>query len=141
MPKQIITKRTMPVILSELDKWSGKITWDRFAQRVADVLGEPSISRHTLLSYPPIVEAYNDRKAALKEAAHEQKERDVTLEFAKQEIARLEAQVARLEKQNALYLEQFVRWQHNLHMMPGVDLDRLNQLMDKPLPPIDRRKL
>ncbi len=138
MPKKIITKKTLPVALHELDKWTGKLTWNSYAEQLASVLGEHKISRHTLLSYPALVEAFNDRKNALKEVA-ENKEPNLTLEHAKEQIAMLEAKVQRLERQNSKLLEQFVRWQHNAYMMPGVDMSALNRNLDKPLPEVDRR--
>ena len=141
MPKLIITEKTLPIALHELDKWSGKLTWERFAERLAQALGEKRISRHTLLSYPALVEAFNAKKDALREAALNPSisEPNVTLEFAKQQIATLEAKVARLEKQIDLQREQFVRWQHNLYMMPRVDMEKLNATLDKPLPAVKRR--
>lgn len=141
MPKKIITESTLPIALHELDKWSGKLTWDRFAERLAKILGEKRISRHTLLSYPALVQAFNARKDALREFARkvETGEPDVTLEFAKHQISTLEAKVARLQKEIDLHLEQFVRWQHNLYMMPRVDMEKLNATLDKPLPAIYRR--
>ena len=140
MPKKIITESTLPIALHEKDKWSGKLTWELYAARLASVLGEKRISRHTLLSYQVLVEAFNDKKNALR-SAHESDthEPDITLEFAKQEIATLEAKVARLEKQNTLLTEQFVRWQHNLYMMPRVDMEKFNVQIDKPLPAVKRR--
>lgn len=138
MPKKIITEKTLPLALHELDKWSGKLTWNSFAAQLAKVLGEESVSRHTLLSYPALVEAFNNRKDSLKEALNST-EKDVTLEFAKEQISILEAKVERLEKQNESLLEQFVRWQHNAYMMPNVDMKVLNQRLDKPLPEVDRR--
>jgi hypothetical protein len=138
MPKKIITEKTLPIALHELDKWIGKLTWNRYAEQLAKVLGEEKISRHTLLSYPALVEAFNDRKDSLKEAT-ENKEPDITLDHAKEQIAMLEAKVQRLEKQNEKLLEQFVRWQHNAYMTPGVDMKVLNKQLDKPLPEVDRR--
>ena len=138
MPKKIITEKTLPLALHELDKWSGKLTWPRFAERLATVLGEEKISRHTLLSYPALVEAFNDRKNALKESASEQVP-DITISLAKEQIATLENKVQRLEKENNLLKEQFIRWEHNLYMMPGVDMKRLNENIDKPLPEVKRR--
>lgn len=141
MPKKIITEKTLPIALHELDKWSEKLTWERFADRLAQCLGEKRISRHTLLSYPALVEAFNARKDALRESAlnADSGKPNVTMEFAKQQIATLEAKVARLEKQIDLHREQFVRWQHNLYMMPRVDMEKLNATLDKPLPAIKRR--
>ena len=138
MPKKIITEKTLPIALHELDKWIGKLTWNSYAEQLAKVLGEEKISRHTLLSYPALVEAFNDRKDSLKEAT-ENKEPDITLDHAKEQIEMLEAKVQRLEKQNEKLLEQFVRWQHNAYMTPGVDMKVLNKQLDKPLPEIDRR--
>lgn len=138
MPKQIITAKTLPLALHELDKWSGKLTWNKFAEQLAKVLGEDKISRHTLLSYPALVEAFNDKKANLKKLT-DIKEPDITMEFARAQIATLEAKVERLEKQNELLLEQFIRWQHNAYMTPGVDMTILNKRFDKPLPEVDRK--
>jgi len=141
MPKMIITEQTIPIALHELDKWTGKLTWDRYAEQLASALGEARISRHTLLSYPVLVEAFKARKEALKAATQvsADDDKDITLEFAKQQIAILEAKVARLEMQNQHLREQFVRWQHNLYMMPGVDMEKLNTQIDRPLPEVRRR--
>lgn len=141
MPKKIITDKTIPIALHELDKWSGKLTWELFGDRLAQALGEKRISRHTLLSQPALVEAYNARKDALRDigALTVNVEADLTIEFAKQQIATLEAKVTRLEKEIELHREQFVRWQHNLYMMPRVDMEKLNATLDKPLPAIKRR--
>lgn len=141
MPKLIITEKSLPIALHEIDKWSGKLTWERFAERLAIALGEKRISRHTLLSYQVLVEAFNAKKDALREAATnlEPVGRDITLDFAKQQITILEAKVNRLEKQNSLLSEQFVRWQNNLYMMPGVDMEKVKHQIDKPLPSINRR--
>ena len=138
MPKKIITDKTLPIALHELDKWKGKLTWKTFAAQLATVLGVENISRHTLLSYPALVDAFNDRKTALKEAKASS-DSDITLEHAKEQIVMLEAKVQRLEKQNNMLLEQFVRWQHNAYMMPGVDMQVLNGNLDKPLPKLNRR--
>lgn len=138
MPKKIITDQTLTVALKELDKWLGKLSWDLYAKQLAKVLGEDKISRHTLLSYPALVSAFNDRKKGLKEES-QQKKQDSTLEHAVAQITMLEAKVRRLEKQNALLLEQFARWQYNAYMTPQVDMKVLNSNLDKPLPKVDRR--
>lgn len=141
MPKIIITEKTLKIALHEIDKWSGKLTWDLYSERLAKALGEKKISRHTLLSYPVLVESFNAKKDALKKAASNTDTvgRDITLDFAKQQISILEAKVSRLEKQNNLLHEQFVRWQNNLYMMPGVDMEKVHKQIDKPLPSVIRR--
>ena len=140
MPKKIITESTLPIALHEIDKWSGKLTWELYAEHLASVLGEKRISRHTLLTYKVLVEAFNDKKTALKNAREsDSHEQDITLDFAKQQIEILEDKVMRLEKQNNLLNQQFVRWQHNLYMMPKVDMEKLSVHLDKPLPAVKRR--
>ena len=141
MPKIIITESTLPIALHEIAQWSEKLTWERFAERLAEKLGEKRISRHTLLSYPVLVEAFNAKKNVLRDVAKSptSDEPELSVEFAKQQIATLEATVMQLERQNNLLRQQFVRWQHNLYMMPRVDMEKLNVQLDKPLPEIKRR--
>jgi hypothetical protein len=144
MPKIIISDKTIPIALFELDKWQGKLTWDKYRKVLALVLGEQNISRHTLLSHQAIVEAFNSRKDELKASKESEAEagstadKNVTLEFAKTEMNRLESEVNRLNREIDLHRQQFVRWQHNLNTMPGVDMERLNQRLDTPLPEITR---
>lgn len=141
MPKIIITETTLPIALHEIAQWSEKLTWERFAERLAERLGEKRISRHTLLSYSSLVEAFNAKKNALRESANVRKsvEPELSVEFAKKQIATLEATVMQLERQNNLLRQQFVRWQHNLYMMPRVDMEKLNSKLDTPLPEIERK--
>lgn len=141
MPKIIITEATLPIALHEIAQWSEKLTWERYAERLALRLGERRISRHTLLSYPRLVEEFNAKKNKLREAKNKVKsdEPDLSVEFAKKQIATLESTVTQLERQNNLLRQQFVRWQHNLYMMPRVDMERLNALLDTPLPELKRK--
>lgn len=141
MPKIIITKSTLPIALHEIAQWSEKLTWERFAERLAIRLGEKRISRHTLLSYPSLVEAFNAKKNVLREDANKLKsdEPEISVDFAKKQIATLEATVIQLERQNNLLRQQFVRWQHNLYMMPRVDMEKLNAHLDTPLPELKRK--
>jgi hypothetical protein len=141
VPKIIITETTLLIGLHEIAQWTEKLTWERFAERLAERLGEKRISRHTLLSYPSLVEAFNAKKNALRERTnvHKSVEPELSVEFAKEQIATLEATVKQLERQNNLLRQQFVRWQHNLYMMPRVDMEKLNEHLDKPLPEIKRK--
>lgn len=141
MPKKIITARTLPVVLSELDRWSGRLTWDLLCQHLAKVLRINKISRHTLMQYAEIVEAFNLRKDSLKaEKEAGQARGNITLKCALEEIDALKVKTQRLEFENGRLKEQFARWQYNLYMMPGVDLERLNRQIDKALPPVDRKQ-
>lgn len=134
MPKQIITKTTLPKALRELDRWEGKLTWPLYCERVAKVLGVPSVSKHTMYLYPTIKERFKQRKQELREQS-EQLPADFTMDWAARRIADLEAQVNRLEATNNLLLDQFRRWQYNAYAH-NVRMETLD--LDLPLPAIDR---
>ena len=135
MPKQIITKASLPKILRELDRWEGKLTWSLFCERVAKVLGVPSVSKHTMYLYPAITENFQQRKQDLRDQST-LVPTDFTLECAKRRIAELEAQVMRLEEANISLLDQFRRWQYNAYIS-SVRMETLE--FDAPLPAINRR--
>lgn len=134
MPKQLITRATLPKIMRELDRWEGKLTWALFCDRVAKVLNVPSISKHTMYLYPAIKERFQQRKRDLREV-RDALPRDFTLDAAARRVADLEAQVKRLEETNNLLLDQFRRWQYNAYAN-NVRMDLL--ALDKPLPEVNR---
>lgn len=134
MPKRIVTRATLPRILRELDRWDGKLTWPRFCDRIATVLGVESISRHTMYQYPAVVERFQQRQQELRDAANAIP-RNFTLEVAVKRVADLEAQVNRLQETNTLLLDQFRRWQYNVYAQ-GIRVDALE--WDEPLPDINR---
>lgn len=139
MPRAFITEKTMPIILSILDEWTGKLTWPAFAEVIAARLNEPHVGRHALLKYKIIVDEFNQRKAALKISNEKVQEVDFNQEWANSEILRLQAENDRLHRQVSAFQEQFVRWQLNLMKMPGVDMSSLDQQLAKPLAKVDRR--
>lgn len=134
MPKQIVTKTTLPKIMRELDRWEGRLTWPLFCERVAKVLGVSSISKHTMYLYPAIKERFQQRQRDLRET-RDSLPRNYTLDAATRRIADLEAQIKRLEDTNNLLLDQFRRWQYNAYAN-NVRMDLL--ALDKPLPDVNR---
>jgi hypothetical protein len=134
MPKQIITKATLPKVMRELDRWEGKLTWPLFCARVAKVLDIRSVSKHTMYLYPTIKEGFQRRQKDLR-TAKDALPRNYTLEVATRRIADLEAQVKRLTETNELLLDQFRRWQYNAYAN-NVRMDVL--ALDKPLPEVNR---
>lgn len=134
MPKQIVTKTSLPKIMRELDRWEGKLTWPLFCERVAKVLNVASVSKHTMYLYPAIKERFQQRKKDLRDVV-KQRPRDFTLDAATRRVADLEAQVKRLEESNGLLLDQFRRWQYNAYAN-NVRMGLLD--LDKPLPQVNR---
>jgi len=134
MPKQIVTKASLPRILRELDRWQGKLTWPLFCDRIAKVLGVTSVSKHTMYLYPAIKERFQRRQQDLREAK-DVRPRNFTLEVATRRVGDLEAQVKRLEETNTLLLDQFRRWQYNAYAN-NVRMDLF--ALDKPLPEVNR---
>lgn len=136
MKPKLITENDLDMIEDILQKWSGKLTWDKFAVRVAAALDRDSVSKFTLMGYPEIKQAFNRRKETLKEAKSQVIEAlgDVTIDMLINENAELRNQIHHLEKElkakETLWVEQYRRWQYNLSMMPNVDLSQL----DQPLP-------
>ena len=121
-------------MLRELDRWEGRLTWPRFCERVAKVLGVQSISKHTMYLYPTIKEAFQSKQKAIR-LASESAPKDYTLSAATRRILDLEAQVTRLQETNNLLLDQFRRWQYNAYAN-NVRMDVL--ALDKPLPAVNR---
>lgn len=136
MKPKLITENDLDMIEDILQKWSGKLTWDKFAVRVAAALDRDSVSKFTLMGYPEIKQAFNRRKETLKEAKSQVIETlgDVTIDMLINENAELRNQIHHLEEElkakETLWVEQYRRWQYNLSMMPNVDLSQL----DQPLP-------
>ncbi|MGP5068222.1 hypothetical protein [Psychrobacter faecalis] len=136
MKPKLISENELDLVDDILKKWSGKLTWDKFAVRVASALGKDSISKFTLMGYPEVKQAFNRRKQTLKEAKSQIIETmgDVTVDMLVNENAELRNQIHHLEKElkakEMLWAEHYRRWQYNLSMMPNVDLSTL----DQPLP-------
>lgn len=141
MKKKLINNKNLKRILHELDGWTGKLTWGLLGEKVAGFVGVESISRHTLLNYPQIVQAFNARKNEMKRKVElNEDKKDLTLEVALAEIDKLTAEVARLEREKNVFVEQFARWQYQLYMMPNVDIDALSKRLKGPLPNINRAR-
>ena len=136
MKPKLISENELDLVDDILKKWSGKLTWDKFAVRVASALGKDSVSKFTLMGYPEVKQAFNRRKQTLKEAKSQVIETmdDVTVDMLINENAKLRNQIHHLEEilktNETLWTEQYRRWLYNLSMMPDVDLSKL----DQPLP-------
>jgi hypothetical protein len=137
---KLIKEEDVPVVNGILDTWTGKLTWDKFSDAVANRLGINSISSCTLMGYPWIKQAFRRRKETLREAKANAISEigDVTVDSLIRENEALRGQILHLkseyEVREKVFKETFIRWQYNLSQMPGVDLSKL----DEPLEGIDR---
>ncbi|QAB14558.1 hypothetical protein [Hydrogenovibrio thermophilus] len=134
MPKIIIGDEEKRQILSIIDAWSGRLTWDALCERITrEMKLDAPLSRHTLFRYDEIKLAFKEKKKSLKGqplSEPEIEERDLAKAYER--IKSLESQNRRLIKQVEAFQEQFVRWQNNLYRM-GVDMDKLSSELDRPL--------
>jgi N-acyl-D-aspartate/D-glutamate deacylase len=139
MPKIVFTKDNLPKVLSILDKWRGKLTMDLFCEEVAKELGVESIDRGTMYAQGEIKAAFQIKKEKLRLISDATPDKESTIEMLLKEKAADQSKIDRLEDMLIKFKEQFVRWQKNLYMMSGVDLDRLNKELEAPLPSIKRK--
>ena len=125
------------LIVSVLDGWSGKLTWDM----LADVLEKRIRFRYTrqaLDKHARIKTAFQltkERLSGAPRAPHKQKLSEAEAEALAQRNARLLAENERLERENNRLLEQFQTWLYNAHLK-GLTKDYLNS----PLPRVNREQ-
>lgn len=120
-------------IVEILDGWaSPKLTWELLIEQIFLRL-RARYTRQALNNYVRVKDAFAARKKTLvgrdpKELKAESPDQ--------QRIARLEAEIERLKRENNTLLEQFNRWVYNgyLKQMDG----RMRDFMNRPLPPVHR---
>lgn len=129
--------KAIELVLSTLDGWNGKLTWDLLIEEVATRTRQ-RYTRQALSGHERIQKAFTDRKTALAERADKpgSKKADGAEQTLEQQvIARLEAQVRRLTAENSALLEKFAVWAYNARIR-GLDEAFLSQ----PLPAVHRHK-
>ena len=133
---QHLTDKDIENIVELLDYWSldEKLTWERLCKAIELQLEfVPAPTRQTLQKYARIKNAYDQSKKpskALNVNTNKTNKLPASLKIAQTKIQALEAKNARLEKENAMLLEQFVVWQYNAHKY-GLSIAKLNEPMSK----------
>lgn len=127
-----LTDERIQTVLTALDDWKGKLTWDLLIAAVKESTNI-TYSRFTFSGYPEIANAFALKKETLrgtwcKEAPTP---RDERVRAALEQAERLKAKVARLTQENQLLKEQFVTWSHNAERK-GVTIMMLNAPLPKP---------
>lgn len=115
-----------------LDTWTGKLTWDRYLDEAARVIGH-RYSKVAMLNRPRIAEAWNLAKQ--RRPAAEIRTEDTALAIAQKRVEGLKNENQRLRLENDRLKEQFLRWQYNAYQLKGLTIDHL----DRALPLVDRR--
>jgi patatin-like phospholipase/acyl hydrolase len=142
MPKIVVTKESMPEVLHLIETWQGKLTWSLLCEKIMAMLQVDEVTRQTLSSYKEIQEAYTTRKQYLRDHIDAAPApADSNIEYLKNQVASLEAELATSKKTIERYKQRFVLWQYNAYIH-GVRMDTLDDAIDmlnKPLSEIKRR--
>ncbi|OOL34699.1 hypothetical protein [Pseudomonas sp. FSL W5-0299] len=128
-----LTPDAVEQIVSILDGWSGKLTWDLLIISVARRL-RGTYTRQALHKHERIKRAFMLRKQILSTSVGTRKVVSSEVQVANDRITRLEGENGRLQMENDRLLEQFVRWAYNAYSR-GLD----EQFLSRPLPVICRR--
>ena len=132
--KERLTPEKIEEIVTILDGWTEKITWDALRDEL-ERRWHYTYSRVALPKHPRLKQAFEFCKERQRKSPPIPRHGDIHLQKALERIAFLEAQNDRLQHENNRLLEQFVRWSYNADLK-GLD----EQYLNTPLFPINRRK-
>lgn len=142
MPKIVVTNENISDILHLIDTWKGKLTWPLLCNEVKAMLGLEDVTRQALSGYKEIQEAYTARKQSLRETPSEKKRsEDSNVEYWKNQVEGLEAELVRANNTITKYKQRFVLWQHNAYKH-GIRIDSLDdaiEMLEQPMTAIKRR--
>ncbi len=124
-----LTEDEVQSVLSLLRGWQGKLTWDLLV-RACEASCGINTTRQALDRRPEVKEEFQIRKRTLKTGI-EESNRPNDLNSAQMRIQRLLTRVRELEEQNAIYREQFIRWQYNAHNY-NISKEKLDAPIPKP---------
>ncbi len=123
-----LTDAHIAAVVEIIDGWTGELTWRALIDRTEIVL-HARYTRQSLAKHARIQQAFSNYT----EREEQKSGRRPEFELLKGQIARLEAENTRLERENNNLLEQFARWAFHASQR-GLDQNFLN----RPLPKIDR---
>jgi len=134
MPKITITAEQEKVVASMLDIWKGALTWDLLSEKVAvsfDI--KDGVTRQTLSAKPLIKLAFGQAKERLKQVKEQTTEPSYDVEYYKNQVSKLQAELQREKEKVARFEARFVRWQYNAYLngIPVHSLD--NPTVDEAL--------
>lgn len=142
MPKLVITSKNLPDILHVIENWKGKLTWPLLCEKLTVLLNIDGVTRQALSGYKEIQNAYTTRKQLLREGTVvEIKHADSNIEYFRNQVEILEAELKKSQITIERYKQRFVKWQYNayLHGVRMETLDDVIDVLEKPLIEIKRR--
>ena len=117
MPKITITPEQEKVVASMLDTWKGALTWDLLSEKVAASFDiKDGITRQTLYAKPLIKLAFGQAKERLKEARERPHEPSYDVEYYKNQVSKLQAELQREREKVERFEARFIRWQYNAYL-------------------------
>lgn len=122
------------VVLELLDGWSGRLSWELLIEQVERRLLF-RYTRQALHGHEQIASAFKVTKLRIRGLIGRAPVEDPALQKSLEVNARLQAQVLRLETENELLIQKFVRWAYNAHLR-GVG----EQDLERPLPSMGGRR-
>lgn len=120
------------MVVGMLDGWVGKLSWASLVNAIQLRLGT-RYSRQALDRHWQIKNAFQAAKARLVAGDSKPVRGSVESIALQQRVSRLEAEVARLKRENAALVERFHVWAYNAHSRGMTEAQ-----LDRPLPGIDR---
>lgn len=131
-----IDDEAIEAIVSILDGWSGKLTWELLIDAI-EKRTRRRYTRQALHRYERIHLAFVTRKTALAGGSVENADVDMApeLKAALEQAERLKGENQRLKAEQQRLLEQFARWAYNAHSR-----NLTKEFLDTPLPKVDRER-
>lgn len=132
-----LTDRTLERAVRVLDTWKGKLTWDRYLDELARVLGH-RYTKVAMLNRPRIAEAWRLAKQRTPTAVI--RIEGAALALSRERLEALKNENERLQLENTRLKEQFLRWQYNAYQLKGLTIDHLDRAMPLPDRCVTRQK-
>lgn len=120
-----------------LDQWGGKLTWSLFCARMEHEFRLP-YSKSALCTKKRIADAFTQAKKRVRASAKGVGHGDVGIALNEKRVAHLSAENSRLERENEILLQQFVRWAFNASRK-GMSLTDLDMPIPVVPPPSRKR--
>jgi hypothetical protein len=141
MPAKKITEDNLPTVLSILDTWKGKLTWPLYTKAVKEKLGLAKLHQSALQKYRVVQDEFTKRQAEIRNIGDQgQPSEGATIELLRGQVDELRMKLNRVTRQRDAFKEMFIRWQYNIHRMPGFDPTKIDlkipgNPIDQALPP------